>query len=640
MAPTIGVDAAQIREKALADLLAILEGVRGKKTLVLDQSLSGPIGLFAKFSVLQDYGVDKVHWLHDTPGDITQKNILYLARCTPKNAHLIANQVKHYGKIPGQDADCSAFFVPRRTLVCEKILEEEGVVGDITIGEYPLYFVPLEADLLSLELEHSFQELYLHKDYTSIFYAAKALMGIQQKHGLFPRIIGKGDNVRRLVDALLRMRSEVTVDDALNPFALTPSPTIENVIIIDRETDFVTPLLTQLTYEGLIDEIYGIKNSKIEVDASLVGNPQQNVLAGSSSTSASSPPPQIGKKRTVVLDSSDKLYEDLRDTNFAIVGNLLNKVSRRLQADYEGRHQAKTVTEIKQFVSKLGGLQAEHQSVRMHTGLAEEIMNHTRSDLFNKSLEVQQNLAAGSDAPTQHENIEELIYRGAGIEQVLRLLCIESCVGAGLRPKDFEFFKREILQAYGYHHILTLDALEKLQLLQPRTAAANARTSYSSLRKLLRLIVDEVNEHDPDDISYVYSGYAPLSVRLVQCVIQKQYLQMTTKGSKGVGGGPDVNAVGAGSTGWKGFEEALRNVKGKTVDEAQSGEDKAVRARMILNGQNEKRMTIVFFLGGCTYTEIAALRFIGRQQEGKRKILICTTSIINGSKMIQSALVN
>jgi len=234
-------------------------------------------------------------------------------------------------------------------------------------------------------------------------------------------------------------------------------------------------------------------------------------------------------------------------------------------------------------------------------------------------------LAAGSDALAQHENIEELIYRGAGIETVLRLLCIESCVGAGLRPKDLEFFKREILQAYGYHHILTLDALEKLQLLQSRAtvqATANTRTSYSNLRKLLRLIVDEVNEHDPDDISYVYSGYAPLSVRLVQCVIQKQYLQITTKGGKGVGGGPDVNVVGAGSTGWKGFEEALRNVKGKTVDEVQRGEDKAVRARMILNGQNEKRMTIVFFLGGCTYTEIAALRFIGKQQEGMATMVL------------------
>ena len=87
-------------------------------------------------------------------------------------------------------------------------------------------------------------------------------MNIQQSYGLFPRIIGKGDCAKRLVDALTRMRGEVTVDDALNPFALTPSSTIESLIIIDRGIDFVTPLLTQLTYEGLIDEIYGIKNCK------------------------------------------------------------------------------------------------------------------------------------------------------------------------------------------------------------------------------------------------------------------------------------------------------------------------------------------------------------------------------------------
>lgn len=88
--------------------------------------------------------------------------------------------------------------------------------------------------------------------------------------------------------------------------------------------------LTERTREDSNEDI-----AKVEVDASLVGNPQQNVPVGSSSTSAPPPPSQSGKKRTVVLDSSDKLYEDLRDTNFAIVGNLLNKVSRRLQADYE-----------------------------------------------------------------------------------------------------------------------------------------------------------------------------------------------------------------------------------------------------------------------------------------------------------------
>lgn len=41
------------------------------------------------------------------------------------------------------------------------ILEEAGVLGDISVEELPLYFVPLEQDVLSLGLEDSFGDFYL-----------------------------------------------------------------------------------------------------------------------------------------------------------------------------------------------------------------------------------------------------------------------------------------------------------------------------------------------------------------------------------------------------------------------------------------------------------------------------------------------
>jgi hypothetical protein len=44
------------------------------------------------------------------------------------------------------------YFLPRRTIACEKIFQEEGVYGDIVVGEYPLGFIPFDSDLLSLEL--------------------------------------------------------------------------------------------------------------------------------------------------------------------------------------------------------------------------------------------------------------------------------------------------------------------------------------------------------------------------------------------------------------------------------------------------------------------------------------------------------
>lgn len=43
----------------------------------------------------------------------------------------------------------------------EKILEDEGVLGEVTSLEWPLYLQPLESDVLSMELDYSFGELYL-----------------------------------------------------------------------------------------------------------------------------------------------------------------------------------------------------------------------------------------------------------------------------------------------------------------------------------------------------------------------------------------------------------------------------------------------------------------------------------------------
>ena len=47
---------------------------------MIEKSLAGPIGLFLKFSTLQDYGVDKVFFLENDNVDVSQKNIIFLAR--------------------------------------------------------------------------------------------------------------------------------------------------------------------------------------------------------------------------------------------------------------------------------------------------------------------------------------------------------------------------------------------------------------------------------------------------------------------------------------------------------------------------------------------------------------------------------
>lgn len=468
-------------------------------------------------------------------------------------------------------------------------------------------------------------------------------MLLQQRHGLFPRIIGKGDKGKQLKDLLIRMRSELSAEDSSTGASLLdlmPSPSIESLIIIDREVDWPSVLLTPLTYEGLIDEFFGIKSNQTEVDAATVGTAAPQASQASSSSAAQSQ----HLKRKILLDGSDTLYGTLRDVNCAAIGPLLNRVALRLQNTYENRHSAKTTSELREFVSKLPGYQAEHASLKLHTNLAEEVIRRTTAEFFTRELEVQQNIAAGADPTTQHENIEELIARDVELPMILRLLCIESAFGNGLRTRDFENFKRSVIQGYGPQHLLTLSNLEKMGLFYARAggglvgAAAGPVgkvTNYNAVRRNLHLIVDEVNESEPDDIAYVFSGYAPLSVRLVQCILQKQYLASLSA--------PKGAHTPAAGLGWRPFEDTVKMIKGATFDETQTGEEKAVKAKQMLNGSSADagKTVIVFFLGGVCRAEIAGLRFVAKQlkEEGKgRRLLICTTSVLNGNDVVGAGI--
>lgn len=151
---------------------------------------------------------------------------------------------------------------------------------------------------------------------------------------------------------LLRMRREQSVIDEVSsitaaktpPLLNTVSNHIDQFIIIDRNVDLVTPLCTELTYEGLIDETMGIKHCFVELDASLV-NPAPaatTTAKGAASPQVSIPPPpppssttSPAKKKKYVLNSSDKLFSQLRDQNFAVVGGMLNKIAKRINENYE-----------------------------------------------------------------------------------------------------------------------------------------------------------------------------------------------------------------------------------------------------------------------------------------------------------------
>jgi len=223
------------------------------------------------------------------------------------------------------------------------------------------------------------------------------------------------------------------------------------------------------------------------------------------------------------------------------------------------------------------------------------------------------------EGESRYEILEDLIACQYPPYRILRLLCLQSLCAGGIKSSRYDSLRRDIVQTYGYEYLFVLNSLEKAGLLRRReTLWMDSASSFNTLRKAMILINAEVDTVNPDDVSYVSSGYAPLTVRLVQLAIQ----------------------------GWAGKEETLRELPGRLVDIEQKHppEDlasalKGPRPSQSLGAiaQEEKRRTlIIVFVGGVTYMEIASLRFLSKRPTFPYHIICVTTKIINGNALLKS----
>ena len=383
------------------------------------------------------------------------------------------------------------------------------------------------------------------------------------------RIYGKGTAAAQVFDLMVRMKRETCGQEP------QVRSQIDTLVVLDRGVDLISTLPTQLTYEGLIDEMFGIQCASV----------------------------RLPEDKTVPLSSQEELYQDLRGLNFNAVGPTLSRKAKNISAQFEERHEARTVREIKQFVDKLPGMQTAKLSLATHTTVAELVKEKIDSEEFLSMLELEQSiLSGGADGGKYLEEVEDLACTMAPLSRLLRLICLQSVVNSGLKPKLYDQYRRLVLQTYGHSWLITLDQLAAAGLL---VQSPGTRPSYSILRKRLGLIMDNVDEQNPADIAYVHSVYGPLSVKLVMQVE---------------------------SPGWRNIRDVLDLLPGPSFEDTQQvGGQGVARDRV-----GEKKVVMVFFVGGVTMAEVAALRFLSQQEESNVEYLVSTTSVITGNTFIES----
>jgi len=75
---------------------------------------------------------------------------------------------------------------------------------------------------------------------------------------------------------------------------------------------------------------------------------------------------------------------------------------------------------------------------------------------------------------------------------------------------------------YGYQEIITLMNLQDAGLFKEKNkkAVGYFDWNWEKIKSSFSLINEELNPKQPNDISYVYNGFAPISVRIIELIVQ------------------------------------------------------------------------------------------------------------------------
>uniref|UniRef100_A0A3B1JAS9 VPS33B late endosome and lysosome associated n=1 Tax=Astyanax mexicanus TaxID=7994 RepID=A0A3B1JAS9_ASTMX len=546
-------DFSLLKRLARDQLIYLLEQLPGRKDLFIDADLMSPLDRIANVTTLKQHEVDKLYKVELKPIVSTADQLCFLIR-------------------------------PRIQTVKWISVNLDKAAG--RLRRYKIIFTPQK-------LPEFFRENFLEGDQRWVGAAGGALRLIHSLYGPFSKVYGIGQCAKMVYESWREQ-----VEDGEQK---TQQPEIGNVFLIDRDVDFITPLCSQVVYEGLVDDIFRIKCGSVEFGPEVTSS---------------------DKSIKVMLNSQDKVFNEIRNEHFSNVFGFLSQKARNLQTAYDKR-RGMDIQQMKAFVSEeLKGLKQEHRLLSLHIGASECIMKKKTKQDFQELLKTEHSLLEGFEVRECVSFIEEHINRQISMIDSLRLLCLLSLTENG----DNCLFA--LVQSYGIEHLLTFSNLKQMGLLveqQPgetltvmeskvgklvndKTAgkltdafsSLAKKSNFRALSKRLVLIPKSGEEYDlrvPRDMAYIFSGaYVPLSCKLIEQVLERD--------------------------GWTGLEEITRML---------NGHEFAVSA-------DSQRIVLVMFLGGCTYSEISALRFLGRERG--YKFIVVTTAITNSGRLLEALLDN
>ncbi|NWR81600.1 VP33B protein, partial [Centropus unirufus] len=293
-----------LKRLARDQLIYLLEQVRGRGGPARPGGAAEPPPL-----PLPQHEVDKLYKVESRPALSTSEQFCFLVRPRIRTMRSIADII-NADKMSGRSRKYKIIFSPQKFYACEMVLEEEGVFGDVTCDEWSFYLLPLDEDIISMELPEFFRDYFLEGDHRWVNSIARALQLLNSLYGPFGKAYGIG-RCAKMSYELWRELEEENEGDSQGR-----KPEIGNVFLMDRDTDYVTALCSQVVYEGLVDDTFRIKCGSVDFGPEVTSS---------------------DKSIKVLLNAQDKVFSQIRNEHFSSVFGFLSQKSRNLQAQYDVR---------------------------------------------------------------------------------------------------------------------------------------------------------------------------------------------------------------------------------------------------------------------------------------------------------------
>ena len=481
--PVNPIDLSIFKDQIRQSLLNILDTLpKVEKTLVLEKSCVSKLNYLTSLESLKERQIRKeITILNSSPFVSDCPIIIYIT--TPKldNVKIIEKHIesntKEFGtKDSNETQDKEAFnryhviFIPKISGECYTFINDSKYKAYFNTHILNIDIYQLDYDLLSLENNSSFRDIYVDKNLNSLSSLSRAIIKYETVFGRIKYKYSKGFYAKKLIEIL--NREEEASNNNLN----NDNETLA-CFIFDRNVDMITPLCTNCVYEGLLDDYLGINFNVVNVPTKILK--------------------KESKSETLKLDlsSAEKFYTSIKDFNFKKIKTYLP--SRLAELNKENSEKEKN---------------PEKNSLTNHINISDYISSKQKLPIFKYYQNFEKSLLKGELPNKLHDFFEDEMGKKANEYNLLKMICLESIIHSGIKYKIYEQIKKDFLNVYGYQEIFLWHNLEKVEMLKPQ----DSNNFYSDANKKLQLIFENVDTNEPNDISYTYNGYAPIIVKLIE----------------------------------------------------------------------------------------------------------------------------